>query len=640
MNRLLYCLCLGVCLALAPARAAPLDAYGHLPEVENMAITPDGKVLAYATDVGGKRTVIVYSIDASKLLAALVAGDQKLRDLRWADNDHLLITISNATYITGVIGPKQEYAVSEVYSLAENVQKPLLRELDNSLNVTLGAPISRNVNGHTVVFVHGIHFRDNVGVTALFSTDLVSGRSQIVEPGTKRSDEWLLDDSGNVIAGVEYDNDSRLWSLKLLRNDQWTTAYSVSAAIDFPSVLGITADGKAIELRMIDADGNSVKSVNLADGSVNENTDENAGLGDPVLDPTTHRIIGTEAQTDHTEYHFTSRDDQLAWNSVAQAFSGENVALVSWSADRSRVIVLVDGTTDGSEYQLVDLNTHMAHPLGPAYPEIHPSDVAAVKFIHYAAADGTTIPAILTLPNGREAKNLPLIVFPHGGPLARDLPGFDWWAQAMASRGYAVLQPQFRGSDGFGWKHASAGFGEWGRKMQTDLSDGVRYLAGQGLIDAKRVCIVGASYGGYAALAGPTLDRGVYRCAVAVAGVSDPQTFLRWVEHRERDSDTASIRFWTRFMGVKDSDDPKLADISPLAHAASDDVPVLLIHGSDDTVVPMQQSNDMNDALLAAGKPVTYVKLKSEDHWLSRSETREQMLEALVNFLEVNNPPN
>ena len=97
--------------------------------------------------------------------------------------------------------------------------------------------------------------------------------------------------------------------------------------------------------------------------------------------------------------------------------------------------------------------------------------------------------------------------------------------------------------------------------MQTDLSDGVRYLAGQGLIDAKRVCIVGASYGGYAALAGPTLDRGVYRCAVAVAGVSDPQTFLRWVEHRERDSDTASIQFWTRFMGVKDSDDPKLADI-------------------------------------------------------------------------------
>jgi dipeptidyl aminopeptidase/acylaminoacyl peptidase len=289
---------------------------------------------------------------------------------------------------------------------------------------------------------------------------------------------------------------------------------------------------------------------------------------------------------------------------------------------------------------IIDLNTEKATDLGPAYRGIDASDVARVKFIHYLAGDGTSIPAYLTLPNGRAAAHLPLVVFPHGGPLAEDSPGFDWWAQAMASRGYAVLQPEFRGSDGYGWSHAVAGFGQWGRKMQTDLSDGVRFLASEHIVDPKRVCIVGGSYGGYTALAGPTLDRGVYRCAVSVAGISDPRAFLRWIEHREAKSDSLPIRFWTRFMGVENGDDPKLSEISPLSHADNADAPILLIHGSDDTVVPIEQSEAMADALKAAGKPVEFVKLKSEDHWLSRSETREQMLTATVEFLERNNPPN
>src|SRR5205823_14532419 len=124
------------------------------------------------------------------------------------------------------------------------------------------------------------------------------------------------------------------------------------------------------------------------------------------------------------------------------------------------------------------------------------------------------------------------------------------WAQALASRGYAVLQVNYRGSDGFGWDHMAAGFGQWGRKMQTDLSDGVRYLAKQGTIDPARVCIVGASYGGYAALAGATLDAGVYRCAVAVAGLSDLKRFVQWVNDRDRAGDHIAGRYWDRYMGV------------------------------------------------------------------------------------------
>jgi len=228
------------------------------------------------------------------------------------------------------------------------------------------------------------------------------------------------------------------------------------------------------------------------------------------------------------------------------------------------------------------------------------------------------------------------VVLPHGGPAARDTSDFDWWSQALADQGYAVLRANFRGSD-LSWKFMSAGFGQWGRKMQSDLADGVRYLAREGVVDSTRVCIVGASYGGYAALAGVALDPAVYRCAISIAGVSDPKRLLQQAGNNGEGSRTQ--RYWDRFMGVTGPDDPALTEFSPISHADAVRVPVLLIHGRDDTVVPFEQSTLMFDALRRAGKKVQLVELKHEDHWLSRGETRLQMLQASVAFLRANNPP-
>jgi dipeptidyl aminopeptidase/acylaminoacyl peptidase len=175
--------------------------------------------------------------------------------------------------------------------------------------------------------------------------------------------------------------------------------------------------------------------------------------------------------------------------------------------------------------------------------------------------------------------------------------------------------------------------------MQTDLSDGVRYLAAQGIVDPARVCIVGASYGGYAALAGVTLDPGVYRCAIAVAGLSDLKRMLVWVDENNMGRANIAQRYWDRFMGVKGPDDPALDAISPIKHLDAVNVPVLLIHGKDDTVVPYEQSQFFYDALRRAHKPVSLVTLKHEDHWLSRSDTRLLMLQTTVAFLRANNPP-
>jgi dipeptidyl aminopeptidase/acylaminoacyl peptidase len=261
--------------------------------------------------------------------------------------------------------------------------------------------------------------------------------------------------------------------------------------------------------------------------------------------------------------------------------------------------------------------------------------VGAAKMYSYKASDGLGMEGVLTLPPGSTGKNLPVVVIPHGGPEGSDDAGFDTWAQVFASRGYAVFQPNFRGSGGYGIAFRNAGFGQWGRKMQTDISDGLAALAADGIVDPKRACIVGGSYGGYAALAGVTLQHGLYRCAVSYGGVSDPADMLR--EEAREGASKATRRYWRSYLGTEFSGEISDA-ISPRANADKADAPILLVHGDKDTVVLPAQSKDMVSALRRADKPVEYIELENEDHWLSRSATRLQWFKAMVAFVQKHNP--
>jgi len=360
----------------------------------------------------------------------------------------------------------------------------------------------------------------------------------------------------------------------------------------------------------------------------------------PVIDPATHLWIGETLRNDEKETTFFAPALQARWKGARKAFPNNIAHLESWSTDFNKLIVFTEGGDDSGTYWFVDIQKHSADPIGSPYPSVKSKDVGPVGMVEYRAADGLALHGVLTLPPGRPAKALPLVVLPHGGPEDRDYPSFDWWAQAYASRGYAVFQPNFRGSTGYGVQFRNAGLGEWGRKMQTDISDGVAELTKKGIVDPKRACIVGASYGGYAALAGVTVQQGLYRCAVAVAGVADLSDMLIQ-EHKEAAAPTsASLRKWRAFMGVDSSSDSRLDPISPSVQAARADAPVLLIHGKDDTVVPLGQSETMERALRRAGKPVELVKMDNEDHWLSREETRMEMLKSAVAFVEKYNPAN
>ncbi|MEL6830197.1 MAG: S9 family peptidase, partial [Pseudomonadota bacterium] len=254
----------------------------------------------------------------------------------------------------------------------------------------------------------------------------------------------------------------------------------------------------------------------------------------------------------------------------------------------------------------------------------------------YPASDGLSIPAIVTAPAGQDFADLrdaPAIILPHGGPATYDRFDFDWMAQFFASRGYLVLQPNFRGSTGFGRDFLDAGIGEWGGKMLSDIDDGVKALIKAGLIDPDRICIIGASYGGYAALAGATFTPDRYTCAIAIAPVSDLRKMLSR-ERRENQRGHWVIDYWKELMANGAVTPQQLDAISPAKHAENVRAPILLLHGDDDTVVDIEQSLVMERALKRANKQVEFVRLKGEDHWLSVAETRMQTLQAMDAFLK------
>jgi dipeptidyl aminopeptidase/acylaminoacyl peptidase len=315
---------------------------------------------------------------------------------------------------------------------------------------------------------------------------------------------------------------------------------------------------------------------------------------------------------------------------LERSFRGQRVAIASRSADGMRVIATVDSPSRPPVHYLVDFAKGGADIVGESYPQLAQAALGDVSVFEYKARDDYPLVAYLTLPPGREAQKLPLVVLPHGGPESRDDHAFDWLAQFLATRGYAVVQPQFRGSTGFGEAHRLAGYRQWGKRMQDDVSDAVAALVGKGIADAGKTCIVGWSYGGYSALAGAAFTPELYACAASIAGVSDLPTMVGQ-ERADGGDESNAVNYWKDHIGSQY--DEAVIAASPARAAGNVRAPVLLLHGKSDTVVPVIQSRLMDQALRKAGKTVTLVEIDGEDHYMSMSETRVRMLRELEAFL-------
>jgi dipeptidyl aminopeptidase/acylaminoacyl peptidase len=649
-----------VCAAAPAAETAslpPVEAYGRLPAISSVALSPDGKRVVLTIGYEYRSTapdreltsLSVIAIDTGKVEATLAPPPKNnLRGVGWADDQRPYYFISStgrasdawpASWPIMIKGPRVEWFRTGVLSLQTGASTLLMQDSGtrgNSALTSLQAPIEGDPGFGRMVAWGGLGTMNNMPKLSVWRVNLDNGNATAVENGNIKSRGFLIDETGATIARVDIDDDKNRWRLFNYENGKDRMILEQVSEMGRPlSMYGLFDDGRIAAvnphkegqrdtLLAIDRKTGVATPVEGFQGSQGSDVS-------PIMDPWRHRVVGVRWTEDLPKQHFFDSGLATIATAVEGHFADGYVTLRSWSRDRTRVLLFGERANDAGAYYVYDTTTKKLRILGKTYPQLtSPEHLGDRQAIKYRARDGKQIPAYLTLPVGVEPRNLPMVLLVHGGPHARDDFTFDWWASFLASRGYAVLQPNYRGSTGYGYEWFDAGRKGWGDGvMQTDVEDGVTALVKNGFVDPKRVCIMGGSYGGYAALAGATLTPDLYACAVSVNGVSDPEDMLKDAQRAGRKSMIAE--WWGSSMGGDDMD--HLRKITPIRHADVVRIPTLLLHGLEDTVVPVDQSRSMNARLLRAKKNVRYVELRGDDHWLSSASTRTQVLQEIETFL-------
>jgi len=633
-------------LALAASGAGPVSAevaksplpakisvaqFAALPVLRKPLLSPDGHHIAARKVADRKTTIVILNADRPEAPAqSIELGKAQIYALTWAGNQRLLLTVLSTRHIFHV-----------------DVDIPFLRLIAIDIATGVSRVVDRKAQG---IYAGDVLYTDPIGNWALVASqdfvdtfpsvkrvDLATGDSTIVEKPKSGVWDWYADEHGVVRAGVSYDN------------RRWTVWYRDKPEEKLRSIRGKfdQEDDSAVDKFIFRGENSWIVTnkrtgrfglykYDLKAGVVGDAIFEHpqVDVDDALYDPVTGTIAGVEYEDDRPRTVWFEPDLKALQARLDRALPTSVNAATDWSVDKQRVLVWSGSASDPGRYFLLNRKTSQMHAVVDPYPGIDPERLAAVKMVHYQARDGLNLPAYLTLPRGRDPKSLPLVVMPHGGPFERDHWEYDPIVQFLASRGYAVLQPQFRGSIGYGKDFVAKGYGEWGRKMQDDLDDGVDWLARSGQIDSKRVCIVGTSYGGYAALWGAARNPERYRCAASMSGVADVQAMLRY--DRKLFSATRYFREWRNKVGGEGKTD--LAAVSPLNFADRIKVPLLIGHGEDDDNVPVRQSRLMVEALTKANATVASVFYKDGGHGFSSSKDFEDWLGRLEAFLAKHNP--
>ncbi len=625
--------------ALAPAAWAqvqpPLSVYAHLPSVGPAAISPDGRRAAYVTSGGDGFAVNQLDLSTGARLSLPLADCSGIPVLMWADDDTVFAVASHTERLKGA---RYESWIGYLFDLGGGRRYRLYGDMPE-YGSNLAGDFHRIRRGGTY-YVTASNYRPTAAnyridyATAVFGFSL-NQHALPIDDDTRHILSWVIRPDGHPLARSEYDDVSRTWLLRYYGPHGWIVIYRLPCQVDLPQLKGIGRDGKSVLVYFRSGPFDDAFVELRADGTFSEVLASNRSQYTPLFSPVTGNLIGFSDEAGLAGYIFYDPAYQALPGLITKLVGGGHVAIADGSEDPTKLILYTEGNGNPGRYLFADLKAGTTRLIGETYPDLPRTALVAKTRVTYPAGDGLPIEALLTRPPGK-TKPGALVVLVHGGPESYDDERFDWMAQALVSRGYTVLQPNFRGSAGYGSAFVAKGYGEWGRRMQTDLSDGVKYVVDKGLADPARVAIAGASYGGYAALAGVSLQSGVYRCAVSMSGMSDMKAFMADVLRGAGfDRENSEYVYWRRFLGDENSWDA----ISPLRHADAVKVPVLLIHGRDDAVVAFEQSQRMRDALASARTNVDLVLLKDEDHYLSREPTRLQTLGATLDFLIKNNPP-
>ena len=626
------------CLALPlAARTAPppASAYAEYAPATTARLSPDGKSIAFINGAGDAIVPMVANLDTAKT-TAIPTGDSTPDWVMWKDNQTLLASLRVTTMLYG----QYPIANTRLFALSSDGTKGAQINLDrpeNSEVTTLGNngnptpqiqddvlnPLSADAGQLLVEVPYDDYFYPSV-----FNVNPWTSDKQLVVGSFRNVEYWKADQSGVVRAGITYvntDNHGGYDTHVIARTSASDDWHQINFEVD--DIAFSAADPSIIYALIAPRNAPaSVAEIDIASGAI-KSTLATAPEGTIYIMSHNGLMIGyaTYATTGST-YTYTDPGWAADAAAIANATNNQSIALIDRSDDGKRAIALVRHLGQPDVLWLLDRTQNPANlsPVLTDYPDIPAGEVAISKWTSVTARDGLVIPLLLTLPPNAPQGPIPFVVLPHGGPDARDYGPFDWLVQFLASRGYGVLQPEFRGSNGFGTAFRDKGNNQWGLAMQDDITDATKWLIAQNLADPKKICIVGGSFGGYAALEGAEKEPGLYACAAALAPVTDLPKLL---------NDNRAFAFFPPKTG---QDTAQLEATSPDQHADRIQIPILLIHGRKDFTVWVEQTEKMETALKAAGKTEQTIYLPNSDHYFSHPADRLAVLNALEAFLARN----
>ncbi|HEY1605287.1 MAG TPA: S9 family peptidase [Allosphingosinicella sp.] len=621
----------------APPPKIPAEAFGELPFIEGPKISSDGHYVVAVSVIDKKKALVLADLSAPDYGLRTIPVPDKIDivSVRWAGSRRILMSLIVPQRVDG-----DDFRVERLFMF----------DMDTKAVTQLGGDRVGGFFGGDIVFVDpaGAYILLAAQPTvfdppAVLRVDLATGEVKGVVNSRTGVWDWFADAAGVVRAGLGHQNGSTFVfyrdkpdvdfrKIARIRDPKETSAIDVELL--FPSA---TSDkGYAIANKATGRYG--LYRYDFATDSIGNPIYENPNVDieqDGVtVSPRTDEIDSVAYVDDRERVFWLDPTMKAVQARLDKAMPTMVNRILSRDASDHFMVVSSASGSDPGGYYIFDRIKGELRQFARPYAQLDGATLAPVTPVHYAARDGLSIPAYLTLPVGRDSKNLPLIVMPHGGPFARDNGDYDAWAQFLANRGYVVLQPNYRGSTGYGKAYVDAATGEWGRKMQDDLDDGVHWLVAQGVVDPKRVCIMGGSYGGYAAMWAAARNPDIYRCAISIAGISDMGAMLRydasWMTAKRYYHDWRD-----RIRGAQNQD---LDGISALKHVDEIRIPLLIAHGKDDGRVPDSQSIRLHEALEKAGKPHEFVLYPGEGHGFSKEADSVDFLKRMDAFLARYNP--
>jgi len=582
------------------AEIIPMNAWIHDPVISSVDVSPDGDQLVALTlsDINAPPQVTVWQTeDLSIQPVRFSPPDVKARLVGWI-NDEYLYVVGRQTFDIRVGGRTIRSFTDKLYIIddrGEERWRELLENEDGAKYIFDVLPQDRDkflVERVSREFSSEIHEVDLRNFISRRVYRLASGEGILSDAfGEIRGKSELAGTGESTRLRYSYINPE---------TGQWE-AHHEFVAVEREGMRPVAFDLDGRSVYMVDNTGRDKSVLRTYDLITRELSEslyggldfEATGVQVATNPDNLGEVIGYTGRGEESLIHYVSPTYEEIRDRLDEALGVDHPhRIISMSDDLTVMVVLTTGVREPGAYHLL-VNGRQLVPLGRQFPFLEPEKLADMEYVTYQARDGLDIPAYLTIPI-EGSPPYPAVVMPHGGPWARDNLGWDLWAQFLANRGYAVLQPQYRGSDGWGQRLWRAGDREWGQKMQDDKDDGAAWLVEQGITEADRIAIYGYSYGGFAAMAASVRPNSPYQCAISGAGLSELRTFDR-------------VTFEGSFM--RQFQNPTVDGMSPLDNAESAEIPIFVFHGDRDQRVPIDQSEKFVNALQRAGKSVKYMEI-------------------------------